>query len=53
METMEIVKQNFEFSINDVLLQIFFEENEEILNLKFNHQYNLTGTFYYKTIQDN
>ena len=46
METMKIVKKNFDLDINTCLLEIFFKENEEILHQKLSYQFNLTGTFF-------
>lgn len=32
--------------MNDCLIQIFFEENEEILSLKLEYQYDTTGSYF-------
>ena len=42
METFIVVKNQFDWEMNECLHQIFFEENEKILNLKLQHQYEAT-----------
>jgi hypothetical protein len=46
METMMQVKLNYGWDINECLLKVFFEEEEKIVNLKLQDQFNRMGTFF-------
>ena len=43
METIMIVKQEFNFGYNDCLQHIFFNENQQILDLKIKYQFEKSG----------
>jgi hypothetical protein len=43
METIMVVKQEFDFGYNECLQHIFFNENQQILDLKIKYQFEKSG----------